>query len=45
MLGIAYGLGGFIGALIAGYTYGENLFLYSFIIALIAFIVLGRKKV
>ena len=37
MLGIAYGLGGFVGALIAGWTYGEYLFLYSAIISLLAF--------
>ena len=38
MLGISYGLGGFMGAIIAGYSYGENLFLYSFIIAFISFL-------
>lgn len=43
MLGVAYGLGGFIGALIAGYTYGEYLFLVSAIIALIAFFSLNLK--
>jgi len=43
MLGIAYGLGGFIGAIIAGYTYGEYLFLGSAIISLMAFIVLQSK--
>ena len=40
MFGIAYGLGGFIGALIAGWTYGEYLFLYSSIISILALIVL-----
>ena len=40
MFGIAYGLGGFIGALVAGYSYGEYLFLFSSIISLLAFIVL-----
>jgi len=40
MLGVAYGLGGFVGSLIAGYTYGEYLFLYSAIIAVISFLVL-----
>ncbi|MFA7083630.1 MAG: MFS transporter [Arcobacteraceae bacterium] len=34
MFGIAYGLGGFCGAIIAGYLYGEYLFLSSSIIAL-----------
>ena len=37
MLGIAYGLGGFVGALISGYAYGENLFLYSAFISLVSF--------
>lgn len=40
MFGIAYGLGGFIGSLIAGWTYGDYLFLYSSILSLLAFIVL-----
>jgi len=38
MLGVAYGLGGFVGSLIAGYIYGEYLFLYSAIIAIFAFV-------
>jgi len=33
MYGVAYGLGGFIGAIIAGKLYGENLFLYSALFA------------
>ena len=37
MYGVAYGLGGFIGALIAGWVYGENLFMYSAIFALVSF--------
>lgn len=37
MYGVAYGLGGFLGAIIAGKLYGENLFLYSSIFSLIAF--------
>ena len=44
MLGVAYGLGGFIGAIIAGYTYGEYLFLFSAIIALMAFLILLKAK-
>ncbi|MEA2049628.1 MAG: MFS transporter [Campylobacterota bacterium] len=36
MLGVAYGLGGFVGALIAGKTYGEYLFLVSSLFALFA---------
>ncbi|MEA3354576.1 MAG: MFS transporter [Campylobacterota bacterium] len=41
MLGVAYGLGGFIGALIAGWTYGENLFLFSSIFAFFAYLSLN----
>jgi PPP family 3-phenylpropionic acid transporter len=41
MFGISYGLGGFIGSLIAGWTYGDYLFLYSSILSLLAFIVLS----
>ena len=38
MYGVAYGLGGFIGALIAGYLYGQYLFIYSALFALISLI-------
>jgi PPP family 3-phenylpropionic acid transporter len=44
MLGIAYGLGGFTGALISGYLYGDNLFLYASIIAILAYFALNIKK-
>lgn len=37
MLGFAYGLGGFLGALVAGWFYGEYLFLVSALFALIAY--------
>uniref|UniRef100_UPI0040484198 MFS transporter n=1 Tax=Aliarcobacter sp. TaxID=2321116 RepID=UPI0040484198 len=40
MYGVAYGLGGFIGALIAGAVYGECLFLYSALISLLSLIFL-----
>ncbi len=40
MLGIAYGLGGFVGAILAGYIYGEYLFLISGIISFGAFLFL-----
>lgn len=43
MFGVAYGLGGFLGALIAGWLYGENLFLYSSGIALLSFLALNIK--
>ena len=43
--GISFGLGGFIGSLIAGYFYGEYLFLIASFITLISFITLfGNKK-
>lgn len=42
MSGVAYGLGGFLGAIIAGKLYGENLFLYSAIFASISFVILFK---
>lgn len=44
MYGVAYGLGGFLGAVIAGWLYGENLFLYSSLFALLSFLALFIKK-
>lgn len=44
MYGVAYGLGGFIGALIAGASYGEFLFLYSAIFSFISFVTLHFIK-
>ncbi|MCP4970198.1 MAG: MFS transporter [Arcobacter sp.] len=44
MYGVAYGLGGFLGALIAGSLYGENIFLYSAIFALLSLIFLFNKR-
>lgn len=44
MLGFAYGLGGFVGSLIAGVVYGEYLFLYSCLVALMAFFSLYNFK-
>lgn len=44
MYGVAYGLGGFIGALIAGWVYGEYLFIYSAIFTLISLICLQFIK-
>lgn len=44
MLGIAYGLGGFVGAIISGYIYGEYLYLSSFIFALIAYLFMIRVE-
>jgi len=37
MFGVAYGLGGFVGALLSGWLYSDKLFLYSAIIALLSF--------
>ena len=44
-LGISYGLGGFVGALLAGALYGPYLFLAESFVALAALAALGRKKV
>ncbi len=44
MYGVAYGLGGFIGAFIAGIVYGEYLFLFSAFATLISFIALFFVK-
>ena len=44
MYGVAYGLGVFIGALIAGASYGEYLFLYSAIFSFISFVTLYFVK-
>ena len=46
MYGVAYGLGGFVGALVAGWLYGENLFLYSAIFALASlfFVQITKKE-
>lgn len=40
MYGVAYGLGGFVGAFVAGWAYGEYLFVYSAIFALVSLITL-----
>jgi PPP family 3-phenylpropionic acid transporter len=45
MFGIAYGLGGSIGAVIAGWTYGEYLFLYSFVFGVISYLFLRKLKI
>ena len=39
-LGIAFGLGGSVGALVAGWLYGKDLFLYESLITLLALIML-----
>ncbi len=44
MFGFAYGLGGFVGALIAGWVYGKYLFLYSSIITMLSFFSLYKMK-
>jgi len=46
-LGIAFGLGGSVGAMLSGQIYGENMFLIEAIITLMAFFVLrihNRRK-
>lgn len=44
MFGVGYGLGGFVGALVAGATYGKYLFLYSAVFALFSFIAISFVK-
>ena len=44
MYGVAYGLGGFIGAFLAGAVYGEYLFLYSALFSFLSFISLNFIK-
>lgn len=44
MFGVAYGLGGFLGALIAGWLYGEYLFFYSTIFAICSLVFLFNNK-
>jgi PPP family 3-phenylpropionic acid transporter len=44
MYGVAYGLGGFVGALVAGAVYGEYLFIYSALFSLISFVALYFVK-
>ncbi len=41
---IAYGLGGFLGSIIAGFFYGEYLFLYASFIIVLAFITLSIQE-
>jgi len=43
-LGIAYGLGGFFGSLLAGWVYGGHLFFWMGLVALGAFAALFIKK-
>ncbi len=44
MLGVAYGLGGFMGGIISGWTYGEYLFLYCALIAFTSYLFLFQLK-
>lgn len=43
-VGFSYGLGMFLGSLISGYTYGEELFLYSSMLAFVAFVAIVAHK-
>jgi len=38
--GLSFGLGGFVGALLSGYLYGDNLFLYAALIATLSLVFL-----
>ena len=42
--GITFGLGGFVGAFVAGYFYGEFLYLYAAVVSLFAFLTLFLFK-
>ena len=42
--GIGYGIAAFLGSVISGYLYGENLFLYESLIVFVGFLVLWSKK-
>ena len=42
--GIGYGFAAFLGSIISGYLYGDNLFLYESVIVLFAFVILWSKK-
>ncbi|MBL0707505.1 MAG: MFS transporter, partial [Sulfurimonas sp.] len=42
--GFSFGLGGFVGALLAGYFYGDYLYLYAFFMALLSFVALFKIK-
>lgn len=44
MYGVAYGLGGFLGAIIAGYLYGQYIFLFSAMFSILSFLFLYLKK-
>ena len=43
-LGISYGLGGFVGSIVAGQVYGEYLFFIEALIAMVAFFILKIQK-
>ncbi len=42
--GFSFGLGGFIGSILAGIFYGKYLFLYASIVALLAFLAILKEK-
>jgi PPP family 3-phenylpropionic acid transporter len=42
--GISYGLGGFVGSILAGYFYGKYLFLVAALIAASAFFILSISQ-
>jgi MFS transporter, PPP family, 3-phenylpropionic acid transporter len=44
MLGVAYGLGGFMGGIVSGWSYGEYLFLYCSLIAFVSYLFLFQMK-
>jgi PPP family 3-phenylpropionic acid transporter len=42
--GLGFGLGGFFGSVIAGYFYGEYLFLFSAVTALLSYLAVAKEK-
>ena len=44
LIGVGYGFGSFLGALIGGVIYGDYIFLYAMVLAVIAFMLLFKAK-
>ena len=42
--GVGYGIAAFLGSIISGYLYGENLFLYESLIVFVGFMILLNRK-
>lgn len=44
LYGISYGLGGFLGAIVAGFLYGDYLYLYACIFTFVGFLFIAKQK-